>query len=384
MVLKTAPTRIEVIHSETKSSRVIEVPEPIEKLHAHPYVDVLIAVCANGSYIVRTDREQVTRITGGAFHDCLWAGTQIVGWPLDGYPQIIAAPLDLGDTKVDEIDEDRAAPADRESSVPAETHAEAESQNLRTALSAPTFSERLANWKSKLEESRGAPLPSMSALPPMTETADATAHILERRNAGGWRGEVATWARAIVGRSQRPMPFLDPPILDQLMTRLAIPPELMPAIVLLYGAHLIGGDGVTRYDLASVIEWRWAALAAGPLVTCGIVREKQHRFALRREATHALDEAAPRRGTVIGAGTADPKSTALVAPPSVEAQAIAAWGESLAPAPLFVANTRGHERLELFVLEARIRGAVPVVPDDATATAYGLSIAGRWPGLGVA
>jgi hypothetical protein len=248
-----------------------------------------------------------------------------------------------------------------------------------SALVTPTFSERLANWKSTLGEARGAVAPVI----PATETpADATAQILDRR-IGGWRGEVATWARAIAGRSNRPLPFLDPHALDDLMKRFELGAELRPAIVLLYGAHLIGGEGVSRHDLASVIDWRWDALASGALVQSGLVRVKE-RFALIREATWALDEAPPRRGTLIGTGRGDPNGAALVAPLSVEPQAIAAWGEKVASAPLFVANARGHARLDRFVLEARIRGAVPVVPDDATAVAHGLSIAARWPDLGVA
>ena len=56
-----------------------------------------------------------------------------------------------------------------------------------------------------------------------------------------------------------------------------------------------------------------------------------------------------------------------------DAPALVAWGEKLASAPLFVPNVRGHARLDRFVLEARMRAAVPVVPDDATAVAHGLA-----------
>jgi len=388
MVLEKAPQQIEIMHSETKSTRVIAVPEPILRLHAHPYVDVLLAVGATSTFVVRTDRDQITQVPGGPFHDCVWAGNQIVAWPVEGYPQLIASPIELkevasvddddGDTDTESTTESQTTEASRP--VPASARAEVASQNLRTALAQPTFSERLASWRSKLDDSRG-PTPAV----PATETsADATAHILERRSAGGWRGEIATWARAVLGRSHRPMPFLDPAILDELMLRFQLGAEVRSAIVLLYGAHLLGGEGVGRYDLASVIEWRWDALATGALATCPLVRERKDRFVLLREATAALDEAAPRRGTLIGTGSGDPGQSALVAPPSVDAHAIAAWGDKPANAPLFVANARGHARLDRFVLEARIRGAVPVLPDDATAAAYGLSIAARWPGLGVA
>lgn len=381
MVVKAAPQQIEIIHSQTRSTRMIEVPEPIVRLHAHPYVDVLLAVCESSTFVVRTDREQVTRVPGGPFHDCVWAGNQIVAWPVDGYPAIIPSPIELKDAaSSDEGGDDLEREVrTHEADVPASVRAEAATQNLRETLAQPTFSERLAVWKSKLEESRGTP-----AAPPISETsADATAQILERRSPGGWRGEAATWARAVIGRSHRPLPFLDPPILDSLMSRFELGSHLRPAIVLLYGAHLIGGV-VARYDLASVIEWRWDELATGALVTCGLVRAKRDRFALLRETIAALDESSPRRGTLIGNGMGEPGAAALVAPRSVDAQAIIAWGENLASAPLFVPNERGHARLDRFVLEARIRGAVPVVPDDATATAHGLSIAARWPGLGVA
>lgn len=380
MVLKPAPNRIEVIHSQTKSTRVIELPEPIVHLHAHPYLDVLIVVGATSAFLVRTDREQLVRIPGGPFHDCVWAGSQLVVWPVDGYPELIAAPLELKDAAIEEDEGDSAPDAQPSGTVPTELRAVAATQNLRESLSPPTFSERLATWRSKLVESRGA-VPPPSAIP--ETAADTAAQILERRAPGGWRGELATWARAVLGRSHRPMPFLDPPVLEELFVRFELGLHLRPAIVLLYGAHLIGSE-VTRYDLASVIEWSWDDLATGPLVTCGLVRTSKDRFSLRREASCALDGAPPRRGTLIGDGTGDPGGVALVAPRSVDEQAIVAWAEALANAPLFVPNERGFARLDRFVLEARIRGAVPVVPDDTTASAHGFSIAARWPGLGVA
>ncbi len=385
MVVEKAPQRIEVIHTQTKSTRMIEVPEPILRLHAHPYVDILLAVGATSTFVVRTDRDQITPVPGGPFHDCVWAGNQIVAWPVGGYPQLLPSPIELKEVASLDEEEDRENEAEHASikelgeQVPVKARAEAASQNLRTALAQPTFSERLETWRSKLDESRGA---LIAAKLPET-AADTTAQILERRSPGGWRGEIAAWARAILGRSHRPLPFLDPPLLDELMTRFEIGADIRPAIVLLYGAHLLGGERVSRYDLASVIEWRWDSLATGALAACPLVRAKDS-VSLLREASAALDEASPRRGTLIGTGSGDPGNAALVAPASVETHAIAAWGEKLATAPLFVANARGHARLDRFVIEARIRGAVPVVPDEATAAAHGLSIAARWPDIGVA
>lgn len=383
MVPRAAPQRIEIVSSETRSTRSVDLPEPITHLHAHDRVDVLIAVGADAAYIVRADREQLVRVPRGPLHDCVWVKNQLVVWPVDGYPELVTAPIDLGesagsDGEALEDEEEPAAPAP---ALPAEVRAELASQNLRAPMTTPTFSERLASWKSKLEESRNAPVTTPMA--PEIAAANATAQILERRTAGGWRGEIAAWARAIAGRSHRPMPFLDPPLLDEMMVRLGLGAELRPAIVLLYGAHLNGGDGVSRYDLASVLDWRWAAIPEGPLASSGIVRAKKSRFSLVREAACALDEAPPRRGTLIGAGTGASDS-ALVAPATIDPAELSAWGEKLAHAPLLVANERGKARLDRFVLEARIRGAVPVVPDDATADRFGLAVLGRWPGLGVA
>ena len=437
MVMKAAPQRIEVMNSQTKSTRVIEVPEPIERLHVHPYVDVLLAIGATSAFVVRTDRDQVTRVPGGPFHDCVWAGNQIVAWPVDSYPQLIASPIELkdaagADADADEVEPGSATAAEIEQ-IPVDVRAEVASQNLRSALAQPTFSERLASWRAKLDESRGAATPAA----PDT-TADTAANMFERRSIGGWRGEIATWVRAVLGRSHRPLPFLDPPVLDALVARFELGPDARAAIVLLYGAHLIGERGVSRYDVASAIDWRWDALGDGAIATCPLVRIKRDRFTLLREASAALDEAPPRRGTLLGAGStasadgtgsategrsagladgrivgstaADGRiagtategriagsvaadgiagstslaRTALVAPASVDAHALATWGETHAHAPLFVANSRGLARIDRFLLEARIRGAVPVVPDDATASAHGLSVAARWPGLGVA
>ena len=101
MVHKAAPQRIEVLNLVTKSTRVIEVPEPIERLHAHPHVDVLIAVGGTSAFVIRVDREQVTRMSGGPIHDCVWVGNQIMTWPVDAFPQIVASPLDLRDVSSD-------------------------------------------------------------------------------------------------------------------------------------------------------------------------------------------------------------------------------------------------------------------------------------------
>jgi hypothetical protein len=383
MVMKAAPQRIEVLSSQTKTTRVIELPEAIERLHVHPYIDVLLAVGATSAFVVRPDRDQFTRISGGPFHDCVWGGNQIVAWPVGGFPQVMPSPVELKDLNA-ELDDHEEPPdeATPEPDVPIDVRAEVATQNLRSTVTTPTFSERLATWRSKLDDTRQTPAPVIP-IPIGEPSADAAAQILQPRSAGGWRGEVVTWTRAILGRSHRPIPFLDPAVLDELLARFELHSDARPAIVLLYGAHLLGDD-VSRYDLASVIEFRWDTLATGALATCPLVRTRKDRFTLLREASAALDEGPPRRGTLVGTGTGDPRRTALVAPPSVDAHAVAAWGESLAGAPLFVANARGHAKLDRFVLEARIRGAVPVMPDDATASAHGLSVVGHWPNLGVA
>jgi len=389
MVMKAAPQRIEVMNSQTKSTRVIEVPEPIERLHVHPYVDVLLAVGASSAFVVRTDRDQVTRVPGGPFHDCVWAGNQIVAWPVDSYPQLIASPIELKDVAGADQEEGDGepggAPIAELEQVPVDVRAEAASQNLRSVIAQPSFSERLASWRAKLDESRGAATPAVA--PEVTDTVTST---FERRSIGGWRGEIATWVRAVLGRSHRPLPFLDPPMLDALVARFALGADARAAIVLLYGAHLLGERDISRYDVASAIDWHWDALGAGAIATCPLVRIKNERFRLLREVCAALDDAPPRRGTLVAAdpsahvAAAPDGRTAVVAPSTVDTHALAAWGETHASAPLFVANARGLARIDRFLLEARIRGAVPVVPDDATATAHGLAVAARWPDLGVA
>jgi hypothetical protein len=166
----------------------------------------------------------------------------------------------------------------------------------------------------------------------------------------------------MAARSYRPAPHIELDVADEIATRLGLAADLRPAIWLLYGAYLGGDSTVAPLDLAAALDWNWdEVLGDGALRASGLVCTRRGRVRLADEALAALDGRPPRTGALVRAGVGNGATVALVAPPEIETSTLAAWaaptvGTLLAPGPL------GERVPHRFVLEARIRGAAPLVP----------------------
>jgi hypothetical protein len=175
-----------------------------------------------------------------------------------------------------------------------------------------------------------------------------------------WRDEVVAWARAVeAGSVDRGAPAA--PAIEALAARFELPVQLVPALVLLYGAHLGGDHGAAPVDVARVLNRRWdEALGRGQLAERGLAVYRDSRVRIAPAIQRALDEVGVATGTMVG----EPGAIALLGP-----CVVVAGDEPLTVvAELCLASVGGAilaahddaEPGELFV-EARARGAAPML-----------------------
>jgi hypothetical protein len=184
---------------------------------------------------------------------------------------------------------------------------------------------------------------------------------------GGWRSEIAGWARAVCAQSYREMPRVDCELLDTIAERLELGAPFREALALLYGAYLNGSPNVAPIELAPCVGWQWPeALGIGKLAASGAVRWRRGRIALYPEVIAVFDERPPMCGSVVeGEGSAT-KLVAIAAPDASTARL----------GPLFVRNARGERAPMRFALEAKLRGISIVVVDAAEAARFGIELHG--------
>jgi hypothetical protein len=173
-----------------------------------------------------------------------------------------------------------------------------------------------------------------------------------------WRDRAASWYRAVAaGSAVREAPVSS--AIGQLVARLDLPPELQPALVLLYGAHL-AGERAAPVDIARVLDRDWAeALGRGELAGRGIAIYEDSRVRLSRTIQRALDELPPETGMLIGEpGTVTLLGPcAVVAEPSVLLPVLAERFRGAVGGAILVGETAS----EAVLLEAAARGAVAMV-----------------------
>ena len=117
-----------------------------------------------------------------------------------------------------------------------------------------------------------------------------------------WRDDVVQWARAQVAGAPDRAPAPAPPI--ETIANAFDVPHLVPAFMLLYGAHLAGHEGVAPADLSRVLGRTWdEALGRGRLAELGLARFERSRVVLADPIRRALDELPPLTGTLAGEGT---------------------------------------------------------------------------------
>jgi len=174
-----------------------------------------------------------------------------------------------------------------------------------------------------------------------------------------WRDDIASWVRGLVGSELERPPPMAPPI-EAIVRRLDIT-HLHPAVAFLYGAHLVGHDGVAPYDLARVLGNRWdEALGRGDLAASGVATYGQSRVRLSTTVQRALDELPPETGVLVG----EPGTIALMGPcvvvaPEGPMEPIARALRAAVNGAILAASS-DTDIIALFD-EAQVYGAVPMV-----------------------
>ncbi len=374
MISRQAPRHVEIITLTRRSSHTIELVTEPRQLAANPRGDLLAMICGEtcSTYVVEVARHAPPRrIDRGPMAAIAWSGTHsLVLQPVAQPLELLSLPRPVEPARATEVEDSPPAQA-IERPVHRPRTAEPEPP---TPWTRDEISQRLAAWRERVSARAVAsaePATTISPAPAPTTSHRAPpepARALPRHGAlappppGGWRSEVASWARSICARSYRAAPTLDHETLDELIARLELGAELRDAVVLLYGAYLNGLEGVAPIDLAAVIHWDWdQAIGDGPLVRSGIVHWCGGRIALVPEAIAALDGRPPRTGTIIGLDGAVGAAGAIVAPGDVDVLQLGAWAAPVVGA-LLVPNRHGERAPHRFMLEAKLRGLVPLVP----------------------
>ncbi|HEY5921596.1 MAG TPA: hypothetical protein VIV11_07990, partial [Kofleriaceae bacterium] len=146
--------------------------------------------------------------------------------------------------------------------------------------------------------------------------------------------------------------------IDAMITRYDLTPTLAPALVLLYGAHLLGDRGVAPIDIAGAAGWP-EALGRGELADKRLATYEDSRVHLALAVRHALDEMPPATGTLVGT----PGVVSLLGPCTIVAAgplAIVAEACVSSIGGAILAAGDGVDPRQL-VTEARAYGAAPMV-----------------------
>ena len=173
-----------------------------------------------------------------------------------------------------------------------------------------------------------------------------------------WRDEIVYWTYEVFdGVVQRGAPIASP--LDELAERFDVPEVVLPALVVLYGAHLAGERGVAPVHVARVLGSWDEALGRGLLGARGLATFADSRVRIAGPIQRFLDEAAVETGALVGVpGQTLPGPHAVIAPAETPLKVLAVrWLAQVGGAIL--AAHDDADLAELFV-EARARGATPM------------------------
>lgn len=383
-VSKHEPQFIDLVMLSSRSTRRIEIDEPIAKIdaHANGYTLALIGAASGSVYIVDLTRAAaVTRLDRGDITDVAWVGQgQQLALEAAGEPvELFAVALSP------EQGEDAAPSATppvrgRRLATPETPAADTQPRVVEDELpparwTREDIAERLATWrdrfataaaKEEAKETLRAPPPEPpreTALPVMARAPMRTIDP-RRPHPGGWRGELAAWAKAIQAGGYRDPPAVERGILDQTAERLGLADATRDTLALLYGAYLAGSAPVSPLDLAGALGWNWEeALGTGAAAESGLVRWRDGKLDLYREVMAVLDERPPLHGAIVAPTAATDSAdsaVALIVPAEIDPVVIGAWAAPTIGA-LLVANSRGQRHPRAFVREARVRGVMPLV-----------------------
>lgn len=394
MMTQGEPSRIEVMPLVNRGQpKSHDLPEPIAHVAGHPRSDLLVCIGAESGklYVVDLDGRQRLRTLGTGVIDRADAAGLVVGRMVgvlaaqahkpiaiialdpretEGDTQVTQAPHGLRSAPEPEspssrstlFDDDEPAPsvvppAPKAVTEPAWFRPHIPPAAARPAAPPPpppsssplqNLSERFGMWRDKLLQPQASAQPQPRAEPVAAQPGTT------------WRDEMVTWARAVAsGSSERSPPTAL--ALDVIAARFDLAATLVPALALLYGAHLGGVHGAAPVDVARVLGRRWdEALGTGQLALRGLVRHLDSRVILAPVIQRMLDELPVATGTLVGVSG----EIALLGPCVVVAQGIplaVLAGRYLATVgSAILAAAEDTEPADLFV-EARARGAVPML-----------------------
>ena len=425
MVPKKHPEMIDVISLAARSTRRIELPEPVAHIAPHPngYLLAAIGAISRNAFVVDMSRAKtVARVDGGAMTDVAWIGRNatLVIKPVGAAMELVTiAP---GDAPIDSTarDEELSTPEDVDVRPPPPVTEPPPTQWTRDDIAA-----RLAAWREKhtgkaewpeealaslakttaqpTDKARNAPQEMIStsriAMPDATadwrgETGSGSWAIptndpemieVPRNEAikpvatlradedtvdevAGWRtasrDDVGGWRAELARWAQSTSAHRTRPAadgLDAIATRLGLTDKTRHALALLYGAYL-GGARITRLDLANALEWDWKeALGGAALAATDLVRWRDSDIRLRRELLAALDDRPPLHGSIAPAMAAAAMGAVAIVAPAEIDPARVGAWAAPSVGALLVPDERGRRNGRAFVREARIRGLTPLV-----------------------
>jgi len=359
IVSRKQPAQLDVVELAKKTSRRVELPEPVARVVPHRRGDIVVALGeSTRAYLVFIDRQDPIVPLEGLIGDAAWLGRS-----LTLAVRSLAGQISLVSVGGDEPSPQPRPPPPASSPAPPPLRVEPpppveakQPEATPPKWTRDDISSRLAAWRERVTDRR----------------ADDPAPTIENVTAihpGGWRHELAGWARAVCARSYRELPRLDYGSLDEVTQRLALVERDREAVALLYGAYLNGIDHVAPIALAPAVGWRWQdALGGGALAASGALRWRRGQIRLASEVIAAIDERPPLHGAIVGEGTLD-RIVAIVAPAEVPLAEVAAWAKL---GVVLVPDRKGTT--PAFFLEARARGLAPIVRAGAPLPARGVVV----------
>ncbi len=199
-----------------------------------------------------------------------------------------------------------------------------------------------------------------------------------------WRERLCDWAEQLLAqpRTKRPLPTFVDTQLAEAAERLGLGPRSQRALAIVYGARLLGHDGVPAAILARALndgaaadDDSWdEALGRGILARLRLARARDGRLRLRAAAARFLDGAPPRLTVVHGQGAhqlppSGPAHLCTDGPlPALGADLAARFGYDVALLPLEGngdASDRPRRILADRLCEARLLGAWPIIDSAA-------------------
>ncbi|HEY1556148.1 MAG TPA: hypothetical protein VGF94_15020 [Kofleriaceae bacterium] len=332
------PARLEVSPLVNRGQpKLHELPEPIAHVAAHPRSDLVACVGAESGrvYVVDLDGRTGLRVIGAEGIERAEAAALVVGRVVG----VLAAQAQHPVALVSLDRRDDAPPAG------SEARAESDAEPVK---------------KSTLYDDPPRPAPR-AATPAPVPVAQAVVDWPEQRPS--WRDDATAWARQVAaGGSERDAPVAR--AIDDLALRFELPSALRAALVLLYGAHLAGEAGAAPIDVARVLGRRWDdALGRGLLAGRGVAVYRDSRVRLAPAVLRALDELAPRTGTLVG--TPGPIALlgpcVVVAPDDEPLAQVASRALAAAGGAILAAHAHAHADPHELALEGRAFGAVAML-----------------------